>query len=119
MIESAASSVFCNFSTYRCLMDVDDCKEEVVKAPGSVEDVSHDCPSGSHDLVDGGPDTPVVSTEPTGTDVKGGAPSSPGNGREEGAERNDPYSKRGYTSEVFKIEVDNLPQWVGYKVKVM
>ena len=30
--------------------------------------------------------------------------------------KGDAYSSRGYTSEVFKIELDNLPPWIGYKV---
>ena len=42
-------------------------------------------------------------------------PSSHQEGDGEGA---DPYSRKGYTSEVFKIEIENLPQWSGYKVHV-
>ena len=33
--------------------------------------------------------------------------------------KEDAYSSRGYTSEVFKIELDNLPAWIGYKVKLL
>ena len=108
-------------------MDVDDQKGQVLEATDG-GDVSGDCRSMSHDLSGAAAPVVVMSADSTdnGKEDEGAAVSaeggSPGNYQEEGrggGEKEDPYSKRGYTSEVFKIELENIPQRIGYKVVIV
>ena len=93
-------------------MDVDKHKEDTITTEGKY--VSHDQDSVPHDLdeVTSVVDKVQSSTSDRREDCIAG---TPGNAQGDG-EKEDPYSKRGFTSEVFKIEVNNLPQRVGYKV---
>ena len=80
-------------------------------------DVSHEHPSMSHDL-----DVATAASPVDHSGIQGGTncnegvspgslPQSPDDGG-----MGDAYTKRGYTSEIFKIELSNLPRKIGFKV---
>ena len=83
-------------------------------------DASHDHPSMSHDLDVDAATSPVDrSGIQSGTDSKeedspGSSPPQSPKGDDGGA--GDAYTKRGYTSEIFKIELSNLPKRLSFTV---
>ena len=102
----------------RCLMDAGDHQEDIVRAAcgdvvnSSALDADH-VAAHNRQLVTGDA-TPQQSG--TSDDCEKVLPKYPSSHQEGDGEGADPYSRRGYTSEVFKIEIENLPQWSGYKV---
>ena len=100
-------------------MDIDKQRQEPVAVDAMhAGDTSHDHDSISHGL-DGASNSPVDhSGMPSGSDLNKAVsaeslPQSP-QGDDRGTA--DAYTKRGYTSEIFKIELGNLPYKIGYKV---
>ena len=111
-----------NTVTDRNLMDVDEQRGDPIGADVAA---SHDHSSVSHDLSEAA--SPGVAVDhfgiQSGTDHNEGiTPGSPPQStndqgdRGDDGEREDAYTKRGYTSEIFKIELGNLPLKIGYKV---
>ena len=79
-------------------------------------DVSHEHPSMSHDL-DVATATSPVDHSGIQSGTKGVSPGSPPpQSPDDAGGIEDVYTKRGYTSEIFKIELSNLPRKIGFKV---
>ena len=92
----------------RVLMDVDTYRQDPAGVATGDASPHHD--SSTHDL-----DRAEASLKalPAECISPGSSPRIPQAGDEKS---DDAYTKRGYTSEIFKIELSNLPKKVGYKV---
>ena len=102
-------------------MDADDQQGEVIRADcGSVVNSSSlnsdHVAAHSRQLVTAEGEASTPQSDTSDNQCEEVLPQCPSSHQEGTGERDDPYSRRGYTSEVFKIEVENLPQWSGYKV---
>ena len=100
-------------------MDADDQQGEVIRAdcggvvsPSSLD--SDHVAAHSQQPVTG---DAALQQSSTFDDCERVLPQHPSSHQEGDGEGDDPYSRKGYTSEVFKIEIENLPQWSGYKVR--
>ena len=99
-------------------MDVDTSRRDPIGIAAG--DASHDHDSTTHHLDRTEVSPELLATECCTNTNKAISPgSSPEILRAGDRRSDDAYTKRGYTSEIFKIELSNLPKKIGYKVSMI
>ena len=92
--------------------------ENLATPSGTAEVLSEDASCESHDLDKESRDADAKSHD-SNEESHDKGPESHGAGGKSGDSTDDRYSymQRGFTSEIFKIEINNIPQHVGYQVR--
>lgn len=96
-----------------------DCKQKVEPIGTDTVDASHEHPSMSHDSTAELPPADHSGIPDSNEDDSPGSsppPPSPQGGDDGGGGMGDVYTRRGYTSEIFKIELSNLPKKLSFTV---